>query len=123
MLIFKFELMINHGTKAVDLLKKAKNTIKGQLQTTFRREIDELSKSADKMDDNIHAPRLSSKLFEKAQIFIAAVQNIELALHNLEKELYKHKMQIYKYNNEGRAKMDASVSLHPWGYNSQSAMY
>lgn len=66
------------------------------------------------MDDPIAAPKLSSKLFKDAELFIASVQTIELALHNYEKEIYKYKMKFYRQNNEGKAKMDASVSLSPW---------
>lgn len=43
---------------------------------------------------------------------------MENSLHDLEKEVYKTKLGIYKINNAARAKIDASVSLHPWGFSS-----
>lgn len=108
------------GNKAVRSLQEKKNEIKRKIKDTFRNDMYELTEKFDNNSDPLMAPQLSSQLFQKAELFISAVQNIELSLHNFERELYKYKMAIYKDNNEGRAKMDASVSLHPWGYSSQS---
>lgn len=102
-------------------LKDAKCEIRKSLKTAFGNRITALSEEFEKMDDNIDAPHLSSRLFKSAEHFISTVQTIELSLHNFERELYKYKLHVYKANNEGRAKIDASVGMHPWwGYRSKS---
>lgn len=73
----------------------------------------------DSMVDVSQAPKLSEELFNSAESYINMVQNIETVLRDFEKQIYQLKMHIYKDNNEGRAKMDATVSLHPRGYFSQ----
>lgn len=100
-------------------MNEKKTKIESDIRDAFKTVMANLVKDIDGMKDVSVAPDLSQKLFNGAENYIAMIQNIESVLRDFEKQIYQLKMHIYKDNNEGRAKMDATISLHPRGYFSQ----
>ncbi|KAL5290295.1 hypothetical protein ACFFRR_009940 [Megaselia abdita] len=107
------------GTETVTALDEKKKKIEEEIKVAFKTVMGNIVTEIDKMVDVNGAPELSQKLFNQAESYISMIQNIESVLRDFEKQIYQLKMHIYKDNNEGRAKMDATVSLHPRGYFSQ----
>lgn len=96
-----------------------RSEIENSIKTGFKTEVDAILARIDDMNDLSEAPKLSTELFNKAEAYISMIQNIELILRNFEKQIYQLKMHIYKDNNEGRSKMDATISLHSRGFYAQ----
>lgn len=119
----QFTKLVQSGNLSIINFRTQTDSITHNFKFHFRNMIRNLTEDFDRMTDPIQAPQLSSRLFEEIEVFINAIQGLDLVLHDFEKIIYKYKMNVYKINNEGRAKMDASVSLHPWGYGYSGSTY
>lgn len=75
------------------------------------------------MQEVTEAQGLLAQVFNLAGIFVALIQDIELAIQSFEQQLSQFKQFIYQANNIARANLDSSITSVARIYSTQQLFH